>query len=381
MPPGDRRALQFGLFLWGAAEGLYIYLLPLQIRHLGGDATAVGLVAAIQALVAGVSMILAGTLADRFGRVPVIRFGAIIAVPGAIVWAIAPHWEWMIVGTVPWAISFASFPAIVGYIGAAHEDHDDHVGAFGSILAFFSLGMIITPAIGGAIAVYAHDIRPVFVLSLVFFVLATVVIWPLTPQDMEPHDPFRVVLRVFLTHGSLLLLSGYLFVLIFAMAMTSSFVGPYLQDRDHASDLVVGLLGSCTSAGEFLIGQRLGRMNDWLGRTRTLVLLQATMALSLVLLLAIHSSILLAPSFVLRGAIATASNMAMTFVGVILPAQQRGAGFGLLSLAVQMGLMASAYTAGLLYAGGIDRPFVVSLALLAATAAVTGPVVARLLRE
>jgi hypothetical protein len=83
----------------------------------------------------------------------------------------------------------------------------------------------------------------------------------------------------------------------------------------------------------------------------------------------------------LRGAIATSANMGLTFVGAILPAQQQGAGFGLLLLAVQAGMMASAYAGGVLYAGGAARPFAVSLALLIVTAAATGPVVARLLRE
>jgi MFS family permease len=378
MPPGDRRALQWGLFLWGAAEGLYLYLLPLQIRHLGGSATAVGLVSAIQAAVAGLSMVMAGTLADRFGRVPVIRFGAIICIPGAIAWAVAPHWEWMIVGTVFWAISFAAFPAVVAYIGAAH---DDHVGAFGSILAFYSLGMVITPAIGGAVAAYANDIRPVFVLSLVFFAIAVVKIWPLTPQPLEKHEPFHVVFREFGAHRALLLLCGYVFVLIFVMTLTNSFVGPYLQDRDGASDWVVGVMGSCISAGEFLIGQRLGLLNERLGRARTIVLLQAILAISLVMVLTIHAPALLAPAFLLRGAIATSANMGLTFVGAILPAQQQGAGFGLLLLAVQAGMMASAYAGGVLYAGGAARPFALSLALLVVTAPATGPVVARLLRE
>jgi MFS family permease len=378
MPPGDRRALQWGLTLWGAAEGLYLYLLPLQILHLGGDATAVGLVAAIQAAVAGLSMVLAGTLADRFGRVPIIRFGAIVAIPGAIAWTLAPSWQWMIAGTVFWSISFAAFPAVVAYIGAAH---DDHAGAFGSTLAFYSLGMLVTPGIGGAIAAYAHDIRPVFVLSLLVFVVAAFVIWPLTPQPSEPHESFRVVLRVFLTHRALLLLAGAAFALLFVMTLTNSFVGPYLQDRDGASDWVIGVLGSCISAGEFLIGQHLGRMNEHLGQARTLILLQVVLALSLILILFVHVPLLLVPAFLLRGAIAAASNLALIFVGAILPARQQGAGFGLLSLAVQVGIMASAYTAGLLYSGDAARPFIISLVMLVLTIAATGPVVRRLRRQ
>jgi MFS family permease len=74
---------------------------------------------------------------------------AMVVLPGTLVWAMAPHWQWMIVGTLLWAVSFAGYPAITAYVTASH---DDHVGIFGTTFAFFSLGMIVTPGIGGLIA-------------------------------------------------------------------------------------------------------------------------------------------------------------------------------------------------------------------------------------
>jgi MFS family permease len=124
------RAPRLGLFLWGAAEGLFIYLLPLQIRTLGGDdARAVGFVVAIQAAVAGISMFV-GPIVDRMGRGPLIRFGATIVLPGMIIWAAAPHWQWMIVGTLFWAVSFAGYPAITAYVTASHDDHVGIINSF-----------------------------------------------------------------------------------------------------------------------------------------------------------------------------------------------------------------------------------------------------------
>ena len=356
------------LFLWGAGEGLFIYLLPLYIRTLGGGATAVGLVAAIQAAVAGLSTLLAGPVVDRIGHRPLIRFSALVAFPGVLIWLVSPTWEWMIPGTVLFGASFVVVPALNAYIVAGHHDH---VGAFGSTFAFFPLGMLATPAVGGVVAAQFHSIRPVFVLTLVLYALSVWTVWNLTPRPVEPHEPLAKAMRAIATNRHLLVLLAYLLGLLFIMSMTSSFVGPFVQDVDHGSDAAVGILGSCISFGEFALGIALGTINARLGRARTLVVLQVAMALSLAAVLTIHRVPLLAPAFVLRGSIGAAATMVAAFLGGVLPARQQGAGFGLMESALQAGVMGAAYVGGLLYAGGPSRPFLVSLGMLVVTIGAT----------
>lgn len=57
--------------------------------------------------------------------------------------------------------------------------------------------------------------------------------------------------------------------------------------------------------------------------------------------------------------------MVLAIAGGVLPARQRGAGFGIMEMAFQCGMTVAAYAAGLLYAGDPTRPFIVSLALAA----------------
>src|SRR5579864_4906221 len=132
----DRRRIRLCIFLWGAGEGLFIYLLPLYIRSLGGGATGVGLAYAVEFAVAAAATLLAGPVVDRLGHRPLIRLSALVAIPGIALWAVAPQWQWIIAGMVFYALSFGVMPAFTGYINAAH---DDHVGALGSTFAFFSL--------------------------------------------------------------------------------------------------------------------------------------------------------------------------------------------------------------------------------------------------
>jgi predicted MFS family arabinose efflux permease len=368
MLPRDRRRLRLGLFLWGVGEGLFIYLLPLYVRNLGGDATAVGLTLGVQFAVAGVGTLLAGPVVDRIGHLPLIRASGIVASPGLLIWIFAPSWQWIIPGTALYALSFSIVPALNGYIISGH---DDHVGAFGSTFAFFSLGMIVTPGIGGFIATQLHSIRPVFALALVMYIAGTVAVWNLTPHPIEPHEPLGTVVRALFTNRPLMRLCVFLIGTMFVLTLTNSYVGPYLQDVDHANDGTVGLLGACISLGEFAIGLSLGRLSAWLGRLATMLALQAALALSLTLLLVVHQVPFLAGAFMLRGAIMNVPNIIFGLVGGVLPQRQQGAGFGLLELCFQSGMMAAAYVGGLLYAAGATYPFMAGLALLAVLAVAT----------
>jgi MFS family permease len=368
MLASDRRRLKLGVFVWGAGEGLFFYLLPLYIRSLGGGATAVGLAYAIQFAIAAASVLLAGPVVDRLGHILLIRGAVLVGIPGAVLWLVAPNWQWIIAGMVFYAISFGGMPAISGYIAAAH---DDQVGALGSIFAFFSLGMVVGPTVGGFVAVQLHSIRPVFGLALAALVVVTIVLWGLTPHPAPHHEPLGVGLRAAGGNRRLLVLSAYMAALLATMSITSNFLGPYLQDVDRASDALVGFLGSCTALGEFLIGLSIGRINRLLGRVGTLLALQVALAISLVLLLQVRAVPVLALAFLLRGAIMTSFMLGYAFVGVVSTARQHGTGSGVVGMANEVGMMVGAYAGGWLYAGGPTRPLMASLVALGVMAAVT----------
>jgi len=364
MLPRDLVRLKLSLFLTGAGTGLFLYLLPLYVRSLGGNAVAVGIVFAVQAALAGVATSLVGLIADRIGRRLVMRMAAVAALPGVALWIVAPRWEWLLPGAVLYGISVAGFPALVAYL--SHAD-GEHVGLFGSVFAFFSLGTIASPILGGLIAAQLHSMRPVFCLSFVLLSGSAMALWKVTPQSRTPHAPGTGGPRALATNKRFVLIVSFHAALICAMSMPTSFLGPFLQDADHAGDAAVGLLGSCVSLGEFLIALSLGRLSGRLGRLGALLLLQAALIVSLAALLTIHLAGLLVGPFMLRGALNAASILLFAVVGGTLPASQRGTGFGIMESSYQVGTMVGASAGGLLYAGGSSRPFQLSLALLGVT--------------
>ena len=360
----DRLRLKLALFLVGAGYGLFLYLLPLHVRALGGSAAAVGVVLGLQAALGALATALVGPVADRFGRRMVMRAAALASPPGVAFWIAAPRWEWLIPGAILVGLSVAGFPAMVAYL--SHVD-DDHIGLFGSVFAFFSLGTIVTPSLGGLIATQLHSIRPVFGLSFALLCCSAIALWHITPQPLAPRAPGRRGLLALAGNRRFMIICGFHAALMCTMSLTTSFLGPYLQDVDHAGDAVIGLLGSCVSLGEVVISLSLGRLSARLGRLGTLFLVQAALALSLILLLTVHAVPLLVVPFVLRGVIITGSTLLFAVAGGTLPSSQRGAGFGLMESSFQVGAMAGASAGGLLYGGDPMRPFQVSLALLGVT--------------
>ena len=376
MLPRDLGRLKLSLFLTGAGSGLFLYLLPLYVRALGGNAVDVGIVLAVQAALAALSTSLVGLVADRVGRRLVMRVAALVALPGVAFWIVAPRWEWLIPGAVLYGLSVAGFPAMVAYLSRAD---DEHVGLFGSVFAYFSLGTIVTPIIGGLIAAQLHSMRPVFALSFVLLAASALTLWDVSPEHRAPHSPGAGGLRALAANRRFVLIVGFHAALLCVMSMTTSYLGPYLQDRDHAGDATVGLLGSCVSLGEFMVGLSLGRLSGRVGRLGAILTLQAALAVSLIALLTVHLTPLLVGPFLLRGVILTASILLFAVVGGTLPSAHRGAGFGIMESSYQVGTMVGASVGGLLYAGGPSRPFQVSLVLLGATMALSAlmrPVIA-----
>ena len=62
----DNRLMTLALFLWGAGEGLFLYILPLYMQQLGATPEEVGVVLALAAFLTACSFIPGGLLADHF---------------------------------------------------------------------------------------------------------------------------------------------------------------------------------------------------------------------------------------------------------------------------------------------------------------------------
>jgi MFS family permease len=230
---------------------------------LGWDRETYALAMAIQNLLWGVGLPVAGALADRYGSVAVIAGGAFIYALGILGMSMAES-AWMLHLTggllVGIGVAFTSFQlaiaAMVRVVGPAKRSL-----VMGAGTAAGSLGQVLySPLAQSMIVDYGWS------ASLMMLAMSALVIVPLAlllPNDPQVHNeqPLHASLRealveAFRHRGYLLLTAGF-FVCGFHVAFITVHLPAYVTDLGlgrHVGAWCISLIGLFNIAGSFLSG-------------------------------------------------------------------------------------------------------------------------------
>jgi DHA1 family tetracycline resistance protein-like MFS transporter len=141
-----------------------------------------GIFSTIFAVVQLFSSPLLGSLADRFGRRPIILLSNFGTALDYGILALAPNLAWLFVGRVLSGATTASVTVANAYIADVTPE-DKRAGAYGMIGACFGIGFVVGPVIGGLLA--AHGLRLPFwvaaVLSFANFLYGLVIL----PESLD----------------------------------------------------------------------------------------------------------------------------------------------------------------------------------------------------
>ncbi len=85
---------------------------PLYVQALGGTAASIGLIGAVEMVARGLVQIPGGYLADKYGRRWLISTMTFVAAMGRIFYALAPSWEWILLGAVTVGLTNIYGPAL-----------------------------------------------------------------------------------------------------------------------------------------------------------------------------------------------------------------------------------------------------------------------------
>lgn len=110
-----------------------------------------GIIIASYAFMQFVFAPIVGGISDRYGRRPVLVLALIGLALGYLIIAFAPSLPWIIFGRCLSGIFGASFITATAYIADISEK-ENRAKNFGMVAAFFGLGFIIGPAIGGLVS-------------------------------------------------------------------------------------------------------------------------------------------------------------------------------------------------------------------------------------
>ncbi len=354
----DTRWVLLSYMLWGIGEGLWMFIQPLYVKSLGATPDQTGLVIGMWGLGRLLFILPAGILADRWGPRKLLLPGWYLGLTGVVMIALAPDWRWAAPGFLVYGFSAAAVPITSLYITqAARYDStrrpDLPIQASLTLMwAAYSLGLVVTPAVGGWIGDQI-GLRYVFMFSVFWFVLSATAIrrtraYPRPEHPARGHD-YRGLLRQRPVRLAFFLLTlGFVAVLI-GQPLSSQ----YLADVRHFSRTTIGTLGSLNALGTAVFSLMLGRLAAWRGFFASLGLVLASFAL---FLLSGSPAAAVFAVFLLGAHYATRP-LATSVISVVVPHHQHGVAFALVDTLAGLAALIGTNLAGTLYEFNPAWPF------------------------
>jgi len=356
-------------------DGLFAFVLPLYMAEaLKASAVEIGILYAVVNLVAALTLLLAGTVADRYDRKKIMIAGWIAWVPVPLIFSLAENWLQMLPGMVMWGFWLGG-PTTTAYIVTA-ADKNKLTSTFTTISAAWSFGYIFSPALGGYLA-GTLSMRVVFYLAFLFYAIASFVLIFISSQRVrgyvqhssEEGYSFFKLLRT----RKLLTLSIFFASMWFTLMLFRPFVPKFLADVYRYGDFEIGVLGSVSFFGSAILGILLGKFGDKWRKSYPLGVSMTLCSLSLSLLLLLDKFHILVITFFLAGGSYITWSLMSAIIGPLAPESIRARWVSIPQTVSMFSSFIAPYIGGILYDASPYYPFMVAiiatlfLAVLAST--------------
>lgn len=340
----DLILLSIALAIWGVGESAFLYFQSLYLQQMGADPVQIGLILGF----VGVAMILAhlpaGYLADRYGRLPLLRAAWVIATLATGIMALANSLPVFVLGSALYGLTNFVAGPMNSYVTAARGRLT--VGrALTLVSAMYNLGAIFGPLLGGWIGKQA-DLRFSILLASGLFVISTLTVFQLRAQAVEQSQasPPRQAISSVLQPRYIRFLS-IVFVGFLAMYLPQPLSPNFLTNTRQVDLLQIGQLLSWRSVGIVFLSLTIGRVNARYG----FILAQAGMAAFSVLLWQGSGMPWYMAGYFLSGNYVIARSLAAAQARSLVEAGNMGMAYGLLETMSVLAVVLGPPIAGLLF--------------------------------
>ncbi len=331
-----------GMILANIAGQMLYNMLSLYMINLGAQVAEVGLVFTLASLVPMVLQIFGGWLSDTIGRLRVIALGSSIAVFGYAIIALAPSWEWVLLGlSVEYISNSVVGPSFGAYI-SEQSDESQRGRVFGVTSSIYMTVTVIGPALAGFLA-NRFSFKFMMGVALAFYFTATLVrVWMATSEhfaakqnaDKPTWEGFKTQLSAVFT----LLFAGGILTWIWvtdaigdtAANMIDQLTPIYLSDIGALNVEQIGYLNAIRGLAVITISPLAGRLVDRFSGRLSIVIGFLLQAIGM-------SLFLFSESFLGFGAAMLFSGAAVgclipgydSLISKVVPEERRGLAFGL----------------------------------------------------
>lgn len=354
----DTRLIMISYILWGVGEGLWMFLQPLYVKSLGATPAQTGFVIGMWGVGRLLFILPAGILADRWGARYMLLPGWFMGLAGVVIIALAPDWRWAAPGFLVYGISAIAIPVTNLYLAQATR-HDPTRRAdvpiqvsLTLLWAVYSLGIVVTPAIGGWIG-DRLGLRAVFLISVVWFALSLIAAVGTQAYPIPERPPHGYGYDGMLRQWTIRAAFGLITLGFVAVLVGQALASQYLEEVRGFSRTMIGLFGSVNALGTAVFSLLLGRLTAWRGFFISLLLVLASF---IALMLTGALPAVLFGAFLL-GAYYTTRPLATSVISAYVREHQRGMAYALVDTLAGLGTVIGTNAAGRLYSLDPHGPF------------------------
>ncbi len=273
--------------------GIILPLLPYYVESMGAGAITIGFLSAAYSLFQLLAAPILGELSDKIGRRPVLIFSLIGTTISFFLLGVANTILILFISRIVDGISGGNISTAQAYI-ADITSKENRTQGMGMMMAAFSLGFILGPALGGILSEYGYAL-PAYVAAAVSLIATLLTIFFL-PESLDVKKlarPAKKAKKFFslkdfynaLTHPTVGIMLTITFMVMFAFSIMQ---GTFALFSEHALHLTVKDIGYIFAflglIGVIIQIFFLKRITLWFTEKKAIVIAVVLMALSLILL-------------------------------------------------------------------------------------------------
>lgn len=333
------------LFTWGLGEGFFIYFQPLYLQEWGADPVLIGSILGGVGIALALAQIPTGLLADKFSPRTLMLVSWFIGLIFAWVMTLAKSLPVFVIGLLCYNLS--GFGIIPVNVYATNVRGNLSVGrAITFPSGFYNLGAVIGPILGGKIA-DLYGLHSVYLIAAVIFGFSTLILFFIEDIKLPVHADISAKRpKSSILHNPRLLgFFGILFITLFVLYLPQPLTPSFLQNQQHFSRTMIGLLGACGSLGNALTQIALGSLTPYLG----LLLGQLMVALFAGSFLVGGSVPWFGLGYFMIGGYRLFRSMVLAFTRPMIHARETGFLYGILETVAMVSIVLAPMISGLLY--------------------------------
>lgn len=274
--------------------GIILPLLPYYVESLGAGPITIGLITAVYSLFQLISAPILGELSDKYGRRPILLFSIGGTALSFGLLGFATTLPMLFLSRIIDGASGGNISTAQAYI-ADITTREERTEGMGMMMAAFSLGFIVGPAVGGLLSVYGYAV-PAYVAGAVAL-LATILTYFYLPESHTPSPevltPRKKVSLVFnfrdfydaLTHPAVGLLLTISFMMMFAFSLMQGTFALFTEHSLHLTAKSNGILFAYLGLVGIIIQLfLLKKMLRWISENQAIIVALIAMAISLAMI-------------------------------------------------------------------------------------------------